>query len=123
MIITVQHNGANIKSFFLLDFIEVVLRLRKKRKIPENKLTILLDEVAKRIPTDEHLGRYKSLDRIIQLLDQGVKNPNLVKAFAELIKANSKKVLPPSVYEYVAKHKNEVDAVPIFEEVNGKNRY
>lgn len=78
VIVTVQHNSANIKSFFLLDFIEVLQQIRRRR-LDETKSQTLADEIANRLPNDDFLSKPRNLERIVNVYERGVRSELLVK--------------------------------------------
>jgi hypothetical protein len=48
VVITVQHNSANIKTFFLLDFVENIM-LTRRRKFDPKSVEILANEFGERL--------------------------------------------------------------------------
>lgn len=76
VIVTIQQNSANIKSFFLLDFIEIVSSI-KRRRLDEKKAAILSKEIADRLLKDEFLSRIKNTERVLDLYRKGLKSEPL----------------------------------------------
>jgi len=70
VIVTIQHNSENIKSFFLIDFLDKVLNLSRGRKPTEDKIIIIYEEIAKRILNDEYTSRFKSLERLLNIYEK-----------------------------------------------------
>ena len=64
--LTLQQNPINLKSFFLLEFLEKIL-LMKRRRLPEDKQAQVLDEIAKRIQSEEFMNRPRSYERAAEI--------------------------------------------------------
>jgi hypothetical protein len=59
VISTIEHNGENIKSFFLLDFTEKIINLKNKKKDIDIYIKIA-NEISSRIEFDDvFFGRHK----------------------------------------------------------------
>jgi len=59
VISTIEHNGSNIKSYFLLDFIENIMKLKKKKKEDKEIISKLAKEVSSRLENDTFLTKPK----------------------------------------------------------------
>lgn len=80
VIVTVQHNSENIKSFFLVDFLERILNLPRSRRTQQDKITIIYEEISKRLLEDDYLGKPKVLERLIDIYDKaGIEYDQLVE--------------------------------------------
>ena len=49
VISTIEHNGSNIKSFFLLNFIENIMKIKKKKKDDKETIVKLANEISSRL--------------------------------------------------------------------------
>ena len=74
VIVTIQHTSHNIKSFFLLDFIEQLKKVHRGRRLDDKKIQAIADELGVRIETDEFMNRQRSFDRVLELYDKGIKS-------------------------------------------------
>lgn len=59
VISTIEHNGSNIKSFFLLDFIENIMKIRKRKKEDKDIYVKLANEISSRLEYDTFLAKPK----------------------------------------------------------------
>jgi len=57
VMITLQHNSANLKSSFLLDFLWAMMELPRNRTLMSERITTILDEIANRYDSDIILSR------------------------------------------------------------------
>jgi hypothetical protein len=81
VLLTIEHNSVNIKSFFLLDFLDKIMNLRRNRKLTDDKLGLVYEEIAKRLPSDDFLTRHKSIDTLLRIYKEShIKNENLLAA-------------------------------------------
>lgn len=77
--ITIQHNSQNMQSFFLLDFVETLISLRRRR--PEEKNILLIaDEISNRLPHDDFLSKFKTFERVVYIYDNGFRSPKFQEA-------------------------------------------
>jgi len=70
VIVTIQHNSENIKSFFLIDFLDKILNLSRGRKPTEDKIIVIYEEITKRILNDEYTSRFKTLERLLEIYEK-----------------------------------------------------
>jgi hypothetical protein len=70
VIVTIQHNSENIKSFFLIDFLDRILNLSRGRKPTEDKVIIIYEEIAKRISSDEFTSRFKTIEKLLSIYEK-----------------------------------------------------
>lgn len=61
VLVTIQHNSSNIKTAFLLEFLERHSRLSRNRRYSESKLVQIFNEVQNRLPHDDFLQRPKNI--------------------------------------------------------------
>ena len=64
VVVTIQHNSSNIKSSFLVEFLEKASKLKKYRRLNEEKMNIIYAEVAKRLPNDDYLLKSRNLEKV-----------------------------------------------------------
>jgi hypothetical protein len=90
VILTIQHNSSNIKSFFLLDFLERMSRLRRNRRLNDDKIVTVYEEIAKRVLNDEFMGKFRNIERLVEIYQKcGIKYEPLVqKIHARLSEVN-----------------------------------
>jgi hypothetical protein len=116
VLITIQHNNANIKSFFLLDFLERCSRLKRNRRLQEDKLSIVLEEIARRLPNDDFLSRTRTIERLAQLQNAlGSRNDILVKAIQAKLLASEKPIWNTTILQTLIR--NQIDVSPILDKV------
>ena len=77
VISTIEHNGSNIKSFFLLNFIENIMKIKKKKKDDKETIVKLANEISSRLEFDTFLVKPRQLERIVAIYDQGLRSPDL----------------------------------------------
>lgn len=71
--VTVKHNSVNIKSPFLVDFLEAIAHVQKKRKSDIAKMSVILSELIKRVrENDVVLLLYKG-EKLIHYCDKYLK--------------------------------------------------
>jgi hypothetical protein len=70
VIVTIQHNSENIKSFFLIDFLDRILNLSRGRKPTEDKVIIIYEEIARRISNDEFTSRFKTIEKLLTIYEK-----------------------------------------------------
>jgi len=69
VISTIEHNGSNIKSFFLLNFIENIMKIKKKKKDDKETIVKLANEISSRLEFDTFLVKPRQLERIVAIYD------------------------------------------------------
>ena len=69
VISTIEHNGSNIKSFFLLNFIENIMKIKKKKKDDKETIVKLANEISSRLEFDTFLVTPRQLERIVAIYD------------------------------------------------------
>ena len=69
VISTIEHNGSNIKSFFLLNFIENIMKIKKKKKDDKETIVKLANEISSRLEFDTFLVKPRQLERIVAIFD------------------------------------------------------
>jgi hypothetical protein len=69
VITTIQSNSENIKSYFLILFLEKFNNLRKSKRLNEQETEIVYEEIARRIMTDEYFGKIKNLEKVIEIYE------------------------------------------------------
>ena len=69
VISTIVHNGSNIKSFFLLNFIENIMKIKKKKKDDKETIVKLANEISSRLEFDTFLVKPRQLERIVAIYD------------------------------------------------------
>ena len=69
VISTIEHNGSNIKSFFLLNFIENIMKIKKKKKDDKETIVKLANEISSRLEFDTFLVKPRQLERIGAIYD------------------------------------------------------
>lgn len=74
VVVTVKHNPKNIKSGFLLEFLENIILLNKRRKSEVAKTSILLTELTNRIKEDDEVLLLHKLDRVVAYCDKYLKS-------------------------------------------------
>jgi len=80
VIVTLQHNSSNIKSSFLLDCFEKMTQVLRFRKFTEKRVILIYDELAKRLPEDPYLSKFRTLEKIVEIYDKtGVKHQPLIE--------------------------------------------
>lgn len=103
VIVTVQHNSSNIKSFFLLDFIENVLQT-KRRKFDQKQIEVLANELGERLLHDDFLQKPKNFERLLSLQEKGVRSEKLKQSLFDYFKDSEKqKYLNLGLCESLAK--------------------
>lgn len=82
--VTLQHDAKNIKSFFMIDIYEALSNLKlRRRRMPEEKIAIIENEILKRIrEQEEDILKFKNLENLIEILE----NENRIKVINELYK-------------------------------------
>ena len=84
--VTIQHQSSQIKSFFLLDFLDKITQVPAYRKLTEERFRLIFDEVGKRLPEDQFLSKFKNIEKIIEVYDRaGIKHPQLVEKVYEAV--------------------------------------
>lgn len=103
VIVTVQHNSSNIKSFFLLDFIENVLNT-KRRKFDQKQIEVIANELGERLMHDDYLQKSKNFERLLALQEKGVRSEKLKQSLFDYFKDSEKqKYLNLGLCETLAK--------------------
>ena len=69
VISTIEHNGSNIKSFFLLDFVENIIKVKKRKRDDKEIVIKLANEISNRLEYDTFLVKPKQLERIGAIYD------------------------------------------------------
>lgn len=114
VIVTVQHNSSNIKSFFLLEFLEKATQLSRFRKIADDKIVIIYDEIAKRLPEDSHLSKLKSLEKLIEIYDKTeIKHKSLIEKVYQTVMGLQSPFFSGPILQCLANH--GFDIVPILD--------
>ena len=84
VMLTIEHNSINIKSLFLLEFLQKIIRLMRSRRLSEDKFNVIYNEIAKRLATDDHIFQIKNLEKlIITYNDVGFQNHHLLQKIYE----------------------------------------
>lgn len=112
VIVTMQHNSVAIKSFFLIDFLDKISLLRRNRRLNDEKINLIFDEVAKRLPNDEFLSKFKTMERILQIHERvnGKSNALLQAVFKVLTESNNP-WFSASIVQILIKNKIDVSKV------------
>ncbi len=85
-IVTIQHNSANFKSNFILEFLEKMAQVLRFRKLSETRIHLIFDELAKRLPDDPFLKKFRNLEKIIEIYDKTmIKHPALINKVYETV--------------------------------------
>lgn len=86
VILTLQHNQSNIKSYFLIEFLLQCLLLSGKRKrLSESNIQIITNEICQRLRNkDEEFMKFKNIEKLAELYGSKIKSTELVE---ELYKA------------------------------------
>ena len=111
---TLKHESKNVKSPFLVDFLEKNIDLIKSRKTKVDELTPLFEEVINRLPEDDYLTRVKTIERLIEMYDKsGVKLPAFIDAIYAKIIALQSPLFSGPILECL--HQNKKDITPILD--------
>ena len=98
VILTLQHNQTNIKSYFLIEFLYQCSLLRGRRKrLSESNIQIITNEICQRLKNkDEEFMKFKNIEKLADLYNSKIKSTEvleeLYKAILErpdLLKINS----------------------------------
>lgn len=116
VLLTIQHSSSNIKSFFLLEFFLNMSELKKARRLNDEKLKVILDEIAKRITHDDFMGRYTNIQKILAtLFETRVQHQGIFNAVVEKFQKLPEPVYYAAIYELLALQK--VDITPLVDKV------
>ncbi|KAL4510475.1 hypothetical protein ABPG72_004629 [Tetrahymena utriculariae] len=104
IIVTVKHHPNNMKSVYLLDYIELITQFNKKKKTDVAKMNILIKELTKRITEkDEHLLHYR-IDKIIQYCDRYIRaNSSIIVELCKQYEIQIKNHFNQSLLELASK--------------------
>ena len=109
VIVTIQHNSENIKSFFLVDFLDRSTSLPRFRRIHNDKISIMYEEITKRLPNDEYIGRIRSIEKLVGIYQKaGVNYAPLVDAIYQKIADLQGPFFSSTIYQFLAKNGKDV---------------
>ena len=76
--LTVRHSPQKIKSYFLLDFINRFLVLRKKFRIDPKEIDLLTNEIINKLnQNDEYLCKGRSIEKLVNVYNIYLPNKKL----------------------------------------------
>ena len=116
VLLTIVHNSTNIKSSFLLEFLQKIMNLRKHRRLYEDKVNLIYDEIAKRLSTDDYLSRIRNLEKLLAVYnDTGIKNHNLLQKIYERLSKNEKISFSNVIFDTL--NRGGVEIIPYIQKV------
>merc|ERR1711976_238616 len=78
VMITLQHNSSNLKSSFLLDFLDRCSTLPRNRSLTSDRVHNLLDEISTRFDNDIYIA--KNHTRLLKIMkDFRINHPKLIQ--------------------------------------------
>eukprot|EP00331_Platyophrya_macrostoma_P014791 CAMPEP_0176466898 /NCGR_PEP_ID=MMETSP0127-20121128/38162_1 /TAXON_ID=938130 /ORGANISM="Platyophrya macrostoma, Strain WH" /LENGTH=1169 /DNA_ID=CAMNT_0017860145 /DNA_START=43 /DNA_END=3552 /DNA_ORIENTATION=+ len=120
VLLTIQHSSSNIKSFFLLEFFLSISDLTKRRRLGDEKLKVVLDEIANRITHDDFMGRYNNIQKILAtLFDLKIQNQAILNAVVEKLSKQPETFYHANIFELLALQK--ADITPLLEKLFESN--
>lgn len=120
VMITLQHNSSNLKSSFLLDFLDRVSQLPRQRSLSADRVNNLLDEIAIRFDTDIYISRNST--KLLKIMKEcRVGHLKLLKQIEELTINDPKAFINLQLIE--ALNAQNIDLSPILKSIKDKNSY